>query len=357
MSDALQKALATALESFIAEHIAPLQQVLRTELAEALEASVGEAASSSAALSSAYYRMAGARTQAELLQNLLDSSAAFAKRSGLLVVKGDRLNGWRARGFEGPAGDRLRELSLAAEGDGGWRRALAEQAATTGVVEAVPEPLRKVFFDAVGAPIDNRGYLLPLLVRERPVAAVYADSGGAANSLDLAGLDLLTRVAGLCLELSAVRQRSAATAAAAVAAPAAADVIEEQEAPPLPPPVAAAPPAPPPPAPAAARPPGPDFDNIPQAEHDIHKKAYRSAKLLVDDLISYHKDKLEQGRAQGDIYSAIREDFDKSRAYYLKKWSSTPAGNVDYFHQEVIRRLAKDDPSVMGADYPGPLVK
>lgn len=364
----LERSLGAALDSFVANRIAPLQQELKKELAHAAKGatSAGAAVSvGSDALTSAYYRIASAKSQTDILQKFLDATASFAARSALLVVKGDRLSGWRARGFDGGAGERLRELNISADGDAGWRRALADQAAATGVIELAPKQLREVFFEHVGAPDDKRGYLLPLMVRERPVAAVYADVGSRAGTLDLAAIDLLARVTGLWLEVSAIRQRAgaptatAATTAAAAAAvpPAASDVIEV---PPAAEPIAA---PPPPPraavsaAPAAAAPkvPGPDLDRIPATDHDIHKKAYRSAKLLVDDLISYHKGKIEQGRSERDIYSKIREDFDKSRAYYQKKWKDTPAGSVDYFHQEVIRRLALDDPGNMGGDYPGPL--
>ncbi len=361
MSESVEKAISSALESFVTNHLAPLQQELRKGLAQALAGSAPAAAgSSSAALNSAYYRIAGARSQTEALQGLLDATGDFARRSAVLVVKGDRLTGWRARGFDGGAADKVRELNLPADGDGGWRRALSEQAATTGVVEAAPEPVRQALFATVGAPADNRCYLLPLIVRERPVAALYADGGATSVMPDLAALDLLTRLAGLCLELSAVRQRtaSAPASAAQAAAPAPAEVIEMSEAaPPVEPPPAAPPPTSAAPAvAAAARAPGPDFDNIPAEDHDVHKKAFRSAKLLVDDLILYNKDKIEQGRAQGNIYSAIHEDVDKSRAHYGKKWSGTAAGKVDYFHQELMRRVANNDPAVLGGEYPGPLV-
>ncbi len=192
-------------------------------------------------------------------------------------------------------------------------------------------------------------------VKRRPVAALYADSGKAGRSLDLMALDLLARMTGMCLELSVARGRPAPAEA-----PAAAEAIAEAEPAPAPAmaqPVAAPAPEPAPMAPAAAAPTaaGPNYDNIPKGEHPIHKKAFRFAKLLVDDLVLYNKDKIEQGRSQRDIYSVIKDDIDKSRAAYEKKYSSTPAGKVDYFHQEMLRRIAGEDPGVLGGEYPGPL--
>jgi len=76
---------------------------------------------------------------------------------------------------------------------------------------------------------------------------------------------------------------------------------------------------------------------------------------MVDELILYNKDKIEQAREQHNIYAAIKDDIDKCRATYEKRFGNTPAGKVDYFHQELVRRLALDDPSLLGADYPGAL--
>ena len=94
----LEKALSAALESFITNHLAPLQETLQQELAQALQGATEKpVAAGSAALNSACFRITTGRTQTEILQNLLDSTATFAARSALLVVKGNRLSGWRAR--------------------------------------------------------------------------------------------------------------------------------------------------------------------------------------------------------------------------------------------------------------------
>lgn len=374
MSDAvdLEKALSAALGSIVTKRLAVLQQELLSELVKSLGGAVGGETATSGALNSAFQRISAARSQTEILQGLLEGTTSFCNRAALLVVKGERLTGWRARGLEGGSSDGLREIDLPAEGPNGWRKALAEQAATRETVEQAPEALARAFFDALGAPHDSRAYLLPVQVKERPVAALYADSGSAGKSLDLAALDLLARVTGMCLELSAIRGRPAAATAAAAAAPAPAAEVSVEPAAPPPEVVAAPAPAPEPelareaaPAPAAAaaaapagapRAPGPDLQNIPAAEHDIHKKAFRFAKLLVDDLVLYNKEKIQQAKEQRDVYGVLKEDIDKSRSAYGKKFSNTPAGKVDYFHQELMRRVAGEDTGVLGAEYPGPLV-
>ena len=351
----LEKALSVALGNVVSSRVASLQQELLSELVKSLGGAVGGETATSGALNSAFQRISGAHSQTEVLQNLLEGTTPFCHRAALLVVKGERLTGWRGRGFEGTSGDGLREIDLPPEGETGWRLVATDQSATPDTIEAIPETLARAFFDLLGTLGDNRAYLLPVQVKRRPVAALYADSDKAGRSLDLMALDLLARMTGMCLELSVARGRPAPAEA-----PAAAEAIAEAEPAPAPAmaqPVAAPAPEPAPMAPAAAAPTaaGPDYDNIPKDEHPIHKKAFRFAKLLVDDLVLYNKDKIEQGRSQRDIYSVIKDDIDKSRAAYEKKYSSTPAGKVDYFHQEMLRRIAGEDPGVLGGEYPGPL--
>lgn len=372
MADAAQmkKTLEAGVESFLSKQLPKFREALLEELA----AAAPPAGVSSAALSSAFYRIAGGRTQTEIMQSLLDASGDFAGRAAVLVVKSDRLDGWRSRGFDSAAAGRLRELHVAPEGEAGWKQALTGQNAGAAVTEPIPPAVAAVFFGALGAPADNRAYLLALMVKDRPVALLYADGGSPAGVADLPALDLLARITGMCLELLAVRGQRPVVAAAA-AAPAGHPAEAEPEPALAPEPVAAAPipepepvaaPAPavptppPPPAPAAAAPArpatGPDLTGIPEAEHDSHKKAFRAAKVMVDELLLYNKDKIEEAKAQRNVYGAIKDDIDKSRSTYEKRFKNTPAGKVDYFHQQLLQRIAQNDPALLGADYPGPLV-
>ena len=374
----LEQSIAAVLDAFIEKHLPELREQLRDELVRTVDATAAPAPSTSEALNTALYMICGARSQAEILQNLLFGTASFAPRAAVLVVKGERLSGWRGRGFEAP--DRLRELALEARGEANWKRALAMQSATSGKVESLSEALARPFFDCLGAPHDGAGYLMPLLVRDRPVGALYVDAGSDEKPLDLSALDLLARTTGMYVELSATRQRPAAAAAAAssgtlrseeeiaasaaamaepemaavselAAAAVAAPAVEEPAA--FESPAAAGPVAP---APAAFSLTGPDFSAIPETDHDIHKKAFRAAKVMVDELVLYNKDKIEEAKAQRDIYAAIGEDIDKCRSTYQKRFGSTAAGKVDYFHQHLLHRLAQGDLSVLGSQYPGPLV-
>ena len=352
----LVKSLSATLEKHLSALITELTQVAR----QGGSATTG-GGSNSGVLQSSYRRITGAQSQAEILRNLLEATEPFAPRAALLVVRGDRLTGWRSRGFDAETAEAVRSLNLAAEGEGGWKQAVAEQVATPNTIEAAPAAVSEELFGVVGKPADGNAYLLPLLVKGRAVAVLYADCSQTAGSLDLPALDLLAALTGMYIEISAARPKAAAAAAPAeaaqeAAAPAAEPAFEAPPAEPEPAPVVETAPVAPA-APAAPRPlTGPDLSSIPENDHEVHKKAFRFAKLLVDDLILYNKAKIEQGRAQGDIYSAVKDDIDKSRAAYEKKWGSTAAGKIDYFHQLLVARVAQDDPAILGTQYPGPLV-
>jgi len=340
-----------------------------------------------APLCSGFEGILTAANQADIMQALLDGTASYAGRSAVLVVKGDRLAGWRGRGFNEPGLAGLRGLNLAADGDAGWRDSLS----TDG-------PLAKSVADGfarnLGPSAEGGAYLIPLSVRDRAVAVLYADGGA-----DAPALRLLTRTAGIRLEMlsgGGVAVRPAAPAATqsfkpapvaaptpvpaapaapapaapsaparpAAVSPAATGPVPKVSAPTVtaPAPTVTAPtpaapaPAAPAPAPAPRKVAGPDLTNIPADEQDAHKKAFRFAKLLVDELMLYNKDKVATGKQQKDVYALLHEDIDKSRLAYEKKFAATPAAKVDYFHQQMVQQIGDGDPAAIGNGYPGSLV-
>ena len=62
---------------------------------------------------------------------------------------------------------------------------------------------------------------------------------------------------------------------------------------------------------------------------------------------------MAEGRAAHDLYDRLKDDIDKSRASYQKRYGSTAAGSADYFTKELVRILADNDASVLGANFQG----
>jgi hypothetical protein len=60
------------------------------------------------------------------------------------------------------------------------------------------------------------------------------------------------------------------------------------------------------------------------------------------------------GRKNKDIYRRLKSDIDRSRQTYEKRFGKALPKQFDYFHEELVRSLASNDPSLLGSDYSGP---
>jgi hypothetical protein len=307
----------------------------------------------SAELDGAVSALQDVTSQTDILRNLLEGCAKFCSRAALFVIRAGAAHGWQARGFADDGVVKNVQVDI--------NRGLAARAFQS----QNPAAAAAIEFDAafnktVGNPADGNALILPLVVKEKVAALLYCDCGSAkAWQIDNSALQLLVRSAGLWLELLGLRKTAGpekgeaevpvAMAAAAAAIPAAPPVAAASPlSPPAPEPVAeAAPPPPPPPKAAAAAEPviAPD-------DEEVHKKAKRFAKLLVDEIKLYNKDKVAKGKENRDLYERLKEDIEKSRATYDKRYGSTPAGAADYFSQEVVRILADNDRSLLGSSFP-----
>jgi len=98
--------------------------------------------------------------------------------------------------------------------------------------------------------------------------------------------------------------------------------------------------------------PPPDPDTLPEADRDYHRKAHRFARVAVQDLLSYHKSKVEQGRREKNLYSLLSDDIDKIRANYQQRFDQTAARSYDYLYYEMVSKLAGNDPEALGVEYP-----
>ena len=147
-----------------------------------------------------------------------------------------------------------------------------------------------------------------------------------AGHLDASGLEALTRFAAIWLELAALRKAGGSATE---------DVSQAQ-------PVAAMATSAPASAPAAS---GSDED-------ELHKKARRFAKLLVEEIKLYNQPRVEEGRQHKDLYDRLKVDIEKSRSTYDKRYAESAVASADYFTQELIRILADNDVSLMGAGFP-----
>lgn len=91
-----------------------------------------------------------------------------------------------------------------------------------------------------------------------------------------------------------------------------------------------------------------------EAEEKLRKDARRLAKLLVFEIELYHKTEAAEGRKSKDLYKRLKRDIELSRQTFDRRFGETVGKQFDYIHDELVRTLAGDDPSLLGSDYPGP---
>ncbi len=101
---------------------------------------------------------------------------------------------------------------------------------------------------------------------------------------------------------------------------------------------------------------GLDLSQLGAADQKIHVDARRFARLLVSEIKLYNGAQVLDGRKNKDLYKRLRSEIDRGRQSYEKRFGKAVAKQFDYFHEEVVRTLASNDPSLLGLGYPGPSV-
>jgi hypothetical protein len=320
-------------------------------------------------------------SQREILRALLDASARYAERVALFVVKGTHATGWQGRGFANDGA--IKDFALDDKAPAIIRAIGNRISAEAPVAEQDAR-----FVSEFGAPASGEGRLLPLLLKDKVAALVYADGGTEGRGLlDSGSLELLVLSTSAWLEINSLRKQvqkepaaahpeshaaaaqssmapaaqsapafndpfaahapghaMAAAASAAVSAPhmeATASTIEAEPLPLVQPPVTA---------PAENEPVGATPDASSE-DQEVHRKAQRFARLLVDEIKLYNQAKVAEGRKNKDLYDRLKEVIDKSRATYQKRYGNTVAASGNYFQNELVRSLAEDDLSIMGPNF------
>lgn len=173
-----------------------------------------------------------ARTQADILTALLRESSRHASRAALLLVRGGELRGWGSEGF-GAAESAVRELALQPT-EGTWSQFVQSD----GVLRLSAAECAELC-NRIEAPLPQGGVLIPLVLRDRVAAGLYADQLGDAG-LDVEALQILAHTAALGIETLPFRERaetptlnlaSGEPAATAIAPVAPAPVLAEPAAP------------------------------------------------------------------------------------------------------------------------------
>jgi len=143
-----------------------------------------------------------ARQQSAVLEALLGAARGYASRAGVFLLSPEGARGWAASGFAD--GGRFAEVTLEWNEDEAWR----ELHEGRGSVELTAADCARLLA-RVEDSLPQGGALVPLVLRDRVAAALYADRLDDQAPWSLAALQALTWSAALALETLPFRQRSA----------------------------------------------------------------------------------------------------------------------------------------------------
>src|SRR5882762_88622 len=191
-----------SMTASIAEHLRASHE-RGVELA-ASESSRAKASSDMAIVKSAITEINDQHSQSDILKALVNRAASFAPRVAFFVIKGQQATGWRGRGFEGTVGDQsIQQISLSLNADTVISSATRSLTTWSGGPGSHGED--HLLLNRLGEESAQRIVAIPLTVRGRAVAALYADSAGLdSESINLEALETLVRVSGMAVELLSV---------------------------------------------------------------------------------------------------------------------------------------------------------
>ncbi len=148
----------------------------------------------------------GARTQVDVLTRFLTEAQIHSSRAALLVLRNDKLSGWKALGFDASGGrdDAVKSLDFGVGDDPFVEACLKAEKPILAVPPPEGTPLRR----ALGGHPPARTLLVPMVIRDRIAGVLCADElPGEEGRLNEAALEVLTFVTGLSVDLLAARKK------------------------------------------------------------------------------------------------------------------------------------------------------
>ncbi|MFQ5670432.1 MAG: hypothetical protein ACE5HD_07945 [Acidobacteriota bacterium] len=325
--------------------------------------------------------------QREMAERLLDAASDQAARAALLLVHNDTVRGFQGRGFPPAAGD-LASFEATPEPGDPLHEVLEEHTTRQLPGAAFSGSIFSGWFtDQVPSHVS----LAPVVVGDRVVAVLYADSGLGTDPGQICpeSVEILAAVAGMYLERHRrlepdgtppveasprsqdpappveAAPRSQDAAPQPVPGPASgtasmletgspedpAETIALAHEPLLPSATDTAPAAAPP---ATATAPSVDTSDSPPTPIPVPppsqegEDARRFARLLVSEIVLYNAAQVKSGQKSGDLYDRLKGPIDRSRETYMERFGG-PFG--PYFDEELVRTLAEGDRSLLGDSF------
>ncbi len=96
-----------------------------------------------------------------------------------------------------------------------------------------------------------------------------------------------------------------------------------------------------------------NLDMLPPEEQELHRRAFRVAKVSMQDIKMLRPEDVRIGRENKDLCFRLRDDIEKAHKEYDRRFQSIQSHPVDYFYDWMVEILGGGDPQALG-EYPYP---
>jgi hypothetical protein len=101
-----------------------------------------------------------------------------------------------------------------------------------------------------------------------------------------------------------------------------------------------------------------NLDLLPPEEQELHRRAFRVAKVSMQDIRMLRPEDVRLGRQNKDLCFRLRDDIEKAHKEYDRRFQAIQAHPVDYFYDWMVEILGGGDPQTLGEyPYPSPVVR
>lgn len=101
-----------------------------------------------------------------------------------------------------------------------------------------------------------------------------------------------------------------------------------------------------------------NLDSLPPEEQELHRRAFRVAKVSMQDIRMLRPEDVRLGRQNKDLCARLRDDIEKAHKEYDRRFQAIQSHPVDYFYDWLVEILAGGDPQALGEyPYPSPVLR
>jgi hypothetical protein len=101
-----------------------------------------------------------------------------------------------------------------------------------------------------------------------------------------------------------------------------------------------------------------NLDLLPPEEQELHRRAFRVAKVCMQDIRMLRPEDVRLGREKKDLCFRLRDDIEKAHKEYDRRFQSIHSHPVDYFYDWMVEILGGGDPKALGEyPYPSPVLR